>query len=342
MSNPKYHHLIPRTYLRAWCHSNDSVYVVDKGKRKLETKNINTNFGISQFHTITAGMMICEDNDLNQIFKYLDGYEIYLNNKKLSDFHEYNINYTDFDDWIIKKDSKPVSKKTKNILKSKIEQEKILEIENLWQIKFENKWRWLRDTIEYNVLRTKSTEINQFYKGLIMRFVVAFNWRGFYGNELFRKEYEWISDMINLDEIIIPYEERYKVYLETASVEMEHLLLLKNYREFLRDKGIMYKMAVNYVRLLGIMFYVAGGSNNFITSDNPSFIGKFEGQSVHIFPVSPRVIVCLGKNGKNEDKYLVKKVPDRLVSMINKQIYDNCVDRIIMFDSKDNIAKSIF
>ena len=32
-----------------------------------------------------------------------------------------------------------------------------------------------------------------------------------YGNELFRKEYEWISDMINLDEIIIPYEERYKV-----------------------------------------------------------------------------------------------------------------------------------
>ncbi len=72
--NQKYHHLIPRTYLKSWCYSNKSIYVFNKEKRKYETKNIENNFGITQFHSIVAGMPICEENDLKKIFECLEGY----------------------------------------------------------------------------------------------------------------------------------------------------------------------------------------------------------------------------------------------------------------------------
>ena len=72
MTVPKYHHLIPRAYLKAWCHSNDSVYVIDKISNNKEVKNIKTNFGVTQFHSIFAGMTMCNNDNLLKIFDCLN------------------------------------------------------------------------------------------------------------------------------------------------------------------------------------------------------------------------------------------------------------------------------
>jgi hypothetical protein len=329
MSEPKYHHRIPRTYLRAWCYSNDSIYVMDKRTQKKDIKNINNNFGQTQFHSIIAGMPICEHKDLVRIFEALAGYEVFHDGKKLISLTEYNNHYYDFGNWVIKKDGKRISKKQKNIIFDKISKVKINEIETLWAKKYENRWPYMREIIEQQVIETNLNVLDEFYKGLIMKFVVAFNWRGFYGNDSFKSTYKWISDATGMDEIDIPLKERQKKYLKTVSEEFEHLLTLKKYREFLNDKGIIYDVAKNYIRLAGIKFYVAVGKEKFITTDNPSFIKKTpEGLYVHIMPVSPRVLISVGKNSGKDRTYIVQRISDKTVSMINKQIFDSSVGKI--------------
>lgn len=330
MTVPKYHHLIPRTYLKAWCHSNDSIYVIDKINNNKEVKNIKTNFGVTQFHSIVAGMTMCNNDDLLKIFDCLNGYEVIYNCEKITSLEKYNNYYFDFDNWLIKKDNDVITRKEKNILKNKIEQVKILDIEVLWESKYESKWRWLRETIEYNVLNSDLNEIHQFYKGLIMKSVIAFNWRGFQGNNNFNEIYQDISNCIELYSINIKKEDRIKRNLENADDEMKHNLILKKYREFLNDGGIIYDMARNYIKLLNITFYVANEESRFITSDNPSFTCKcLDNKIIHIMPVSPKVLICIGRDSERYNSYIINRLSDEQVSKINNIIIENSVERII-------------
>lgn len=330
MPVPKYHHLIPRTYLKAWCHSNGSVYVIDKKTNNKELKNIKTNFGITQFHSIVAGMIMCNYKDLLKIFDCLNGYKVIYNGEEITSLEKYNNYYFDFDNWTIKKDNEIVTKKQKNRLKNEINQIRILDIENLWESKYERKWRWLRDTIEYNVLNSNVNEIPQFYKGLIMKSVIAFNWRGFQGNNNFNEIYQWVSNIIQLESINIKKEQRIKMNLENADDEMKHNLILKKYREFLNDSGIIYDMAKSYIRLLNITFYVASQERVFITSDNPSFTCEYlDNKIIHIMPVSPKVLICIGRESESSNNYIIKKLSDEQVSKINNIIIENSVERII-------------
>ncbi|AAK81455.1 hypothetical protein BJV85_000371 [Clostridium acetobutylicum] len=149
MTNQKYHHLIPRTYLKAWCYNKDSIYVFDTKNRIFEGKNIKKNFGITQFHSIVAGMPICEEEDLKKIYKCLDGYEIYYEGRLLTNLMEYNKYYCKFAEWVIKSNNIDISRKNKNILRAKIDKVKILDIEQLWSEKYEDKWNIVRENIEY-------------------------------------------------------------------------------------------------------------------------------------------------------------------------------------------------
>ncbi|HEY8891030.1 MAG TPA: DUF4238 domain-containing protein [Clostridium sp.] len=336
MHNPKYHHLIPKTYLKAWCYSNESTYVMDKKTKLIETKNIGNNFGISQFHSIVAGMPICEEDDLVQIFKALSGYEIFYESKQLNNLDEYNRNYLNFANWIIKKDEIQIVDKKKRTLKTEIGKVKIKDIENLWATKYEDKWKCLLETIEHNIYKTNSLKVDEFLKGIIMKFVIAFNWRGFYSNELFMATYKTIISNANLDKINIPVGERYKNNLDTVEKEFEHLMVLKKYREFLKDEGLMYDSAKNYIRLMSIKFCISTGNNKFITSDNPSFICvNNEGHQLeHIMPISPNVVMAIGLDGANDNKYIIERISDKQVSQINKKILDNSIERIISIQNK--------
>lgn len=188
----------------------------------------------------------------------------------------------------------------------------------------------IRETIEYNITHAKASKIDEFLKGLIMKFVIAFNWRGFYGNQEFKDVYKYVISGLDFDKILIPNNERYKPFLETIEEENEHLMVLKNYREFLRDKGIIYETTKNYIRLMNIKFYISTGDNKFITSDNPSFVCKnIDGLLVHIMPISPKITIAIGLNSSKENEYLIEILSDKEISKINKIILDNSIKRII-------------
>ncbi|ADZ22572.1 hypothetical protein BJV85_000372 [Clostridium acetobutylicum] len=184
-------------------------------------------------------------------------------------------------------------------------------------------------------MNSQGDKIDEFYKGLIIKSLIAFNWRGFHTNNAFKSVYKWISDIIGLDKINIPVEERQKNYLTTASQEMEHSILLRKYREFLNDTGIIYYMAKMYIKIMSIKFYIATGNNKFITSDNPSFIcNNVDGKLVHIMSISPDIVMTVGINKNHEEKYYIERISSKDVTKINKIIYDNSIEKVITNNNK--------
>lgn len=331
MSSPKYHHLISRVYLRAWCCFKNGVYTMDK-YGVIERKNINNNFGVNHFHSIKAGMPICRLEDLIEIFKVLEGYEVFLGKKKLKNVYEYNKNYYNFNNWIIKKENKIISRKIRNKIKNKINQTNIMSIEHLWDIKYEKKWRDIRINIESKLLKSNFNYIEEFDKDLIIKFIVLYNLRGFHSNDELNMVCDIISTILKLDKINLPFRER-KRNVKTAEDSIRHLFILNEHYNFLNDYGYMYNIAKSYLDKQ-LKFFIADGNKKFITSDNPSFIYKNEfGYKIHFMAISPKVAVCIDLNSKS-DKYIIDKVNDNEVAILNKKIRENSVSKIILNTNK--------
>lgn len=326
MTKAKYHHLVPQTYLKSWTQNGKSIKVIDKKSGKFETQNIERNFGEIQFHSIVAGMPICEESDLNEIYKILNGCDVFYKEERLNTLFDVNYHYSFKDEWKILKNGFEVSKKEKNIIMSDIEKTKIRDIEELWSKKYEDKWPMLLDIIQQKIELRRSPIIDEFYKGLIMKMVVALNWRGFQGNDIYKDAFCNVNNITNLKEIQIPKKSRFKSYLENVSDEYEHQILLEKYREFLRNDGIIYHNAKIYIQRLTIKFYIAGGKRDFYTSDNPSFVDKnLDGQRVHYFPVTPRILIVIGNYEKKSNKYYIETINDKNVNDINRIIKENSV-----------------
>ena len=77
--------------------------------------------------------------------------------------------------------------------------------------------------------------------------------------------------MYKRQEIEIPEEERFLPCLKTASDEMKHNLLLKYYRKYLNDDGVIYTHSIASLKHTNFHFLVADGPTYFDTSNNPSF-----------------------------------------------------------------------
>lgn len=337
MSKAKYHHLVPRVYLRPWCYKNDSIYVLDKGSKKIESKNINNNFGKSNFHSLQVGMPILNRVELKEIFEPLKGYDVYFEETRLEDYSILNDKYYAFDEWIIKKEDRIISKRDRNEILSSVEGKKIIDIEKAWATKYEDKWNIFREDLIDRISKTQDLKTDAIKEGFLMKFIVGMNWRGFLGNKDFTAIYDFISGGLGLKKIQIPDEERYKKYLETADDdEMKNYILLKRYREFLNDKGYIYEMARQYIRNLEIKFYIAEDNVNFITSDNPSFITEnIDKKHVHVMPITPKVLACIGKSTNKGNEYFIELVNNKEVRKINDIIFKEAFEKIIMIDKRD-------
>jgi len=101
----KYHHLVPQTYMSAWAHGNgtlnieflsDSGNVVERNKEKIA--------GITDFHSIKAGMPFCTQADTDTIFTPVTPYTVEYDGNILQATLEMNEAYYDFDDWNITRD----------------------------------------------------------------------------------------------------------------------------------------------------------------------------------------------------------------------------------------------
>lgn len=323
----KYHHLIPRTYLSAWEHGKGTLNVEFFSEPgAIISRNKDNIAGITEYHSIKAGMPICTQSDTDLIFASLSPYKVILDGKQLSNTLDMNKHFAEFDKWtIIRQDGTKVSKKP--ILRE-IEKVKIRDIEQNWSDKYENNWSEEVSRIENNILNFSADRINEFDKEYIMKFFVALDWRSFTSNEQF-------NTMINillegLEDTEIPQENRIISQAKTAKEEMRHYLLLNYYRQYLNDTGVMFEFVKAYLKKTSFHFLVSDGAAHFITSDNPSFMHKTEtGSLIGLLPITPNILLVQGRDESNTGLYCITHILDEEVQHYNSIIREHAEKFIV-------------
>lgn len=154
----------------------------------------------------------------------------------ISDNFELSRIYYDFENWTVyRQDGSIVSKKK---LKSEIDKVKIRDIETLWSLKYEDAWGTIRSELEEIIMNSPDGIIQDTNKEYLMKFYTALDWRSIKSNIQFNDAWECLcKEVLHLDEIDIPEEERELPILDNAVEEMKHNLLLKFYRQYLNDLG---------------------------------------------------------------------------------------------------------
>lgn len=331
----KYHHLIPQTYISAWGNISGTISYKELKTGMCGKKNKDNILGINHYHSIIAGMPICTEDDVKEIFAILKDYNVEYQGKVITDLMQINQIYYDFENWKItrKSDGTIASKKP---IKSAIDQVKIRDIETLWSTKYENHWPEVRTEIEKRVLKA-SGEIEEFQKDFLMKFYVSIDWRSSATDPLFAKEFKRLStDILQMDQVEIPKDERGLPFFETMADYFEHCLLLMTFRRFLHDEGTMCVQVEASEKNTNFHFLIADGKSRFITSDNPSFIClREDGLKVGLMPITPRILMAQGKSGNSDNVYYVTHITEEAVERYNKKIEENALQYIIY----DNTGK---
>jgi len=279
----KEQHLIPRTYMRNWCYSGDSVWTIDKRVKPYQicTRNIENINKLSFHYDIKAGDLFATTQSLECIFGFLDAHEIYFEGTKL-DLNNMNINYFCVDQWeIIKPDGKPANKKERNLIKDKLRKSRYTFIETEWDKQYEKNWDIFISEIERKVISMKDGEKDQLTssdKEMLMRYLVMFDWRSKSGNSILDEAFDSVIDFISsmspeFDKIVIPNKDRTHKVDQTLIDAIRVSKYRKAYYEFLsNDTGNMKKYFDIYYRYLTFNFCITDSNNQFITSDNPAFM----------------------------------------------------------------------
>lgn len=324
----KYHHLVPQTYMSAWANQSGTLnieFLSNPGK--IVPRNKEKIAGIRDYHSIKAGMPFCTKSDTDILFSGLSDYNVEINGVLVSDTMDMNKHFFDFDNWIVtRKDGTLVSKKS---LKRELEKIKIKDIEVNWCVKYENHWGTFVNEIEKKILNAQAEYISSFNKDYLMKFFVALDWRGFQSNKQFEVLLELFTKDL-LQQIDIPPKERELPCLETAADEIRHELLLRFYRLFLEDKGVIYKHAEAELKHTGFHFLIADGPTYFDTSDSPSFVFKrSDGTYKGVMPITPQVLLTQEKCTDKSDVYCISHITDKAVQKYNTIIKENATEFII-------------
>lgn len=331
-SKAKYHHLIPQTYMSAWANESGTLSYKDIVSGELDTKNKDNLCGINHYHSIIAGMPICTADDADEIFAVLKDYNVMYEGKKVMDSLDLNQIYYDFYNWEItrKTDGSIASKKS---IKNNIDQVKIRDVEENWSIKYESLWPAVRARIEENILYV-SGDIAEFDKEFLMKFFIAIDWRSTASEPLFQEKIQWLcSDVLALEKVETPEDERELPFFETMYDYYEHCLLLKLYRRYLDDDGPIFIQAMQNLKYTSFHFLVADGDIKFITSDNPSFVyDRDDGLKVGLMPVTPHILLAQGRKTEEDHIYRVTHITDEAVKRYNGIIEKNA-DKYVIYDN---------
>ncbi|WP_225340327.1 DUF4238 domain-containing protein [Lysinibacillus capsici] len=324
----KYHHLVPQTYMSAWAHGNGTLNIEFlKSPGKIVERNKERIAGITDFHSIKAGMPICTESDANIIFEPILSYIVEYEGNVLESPLDMNKYYYDFEKWVVKRaDGSLVSKKS---IKREIEKIKIKDIESNWSSKYENNWASQVAKIESTLLNMPNGEVAIFDREYLMKFFTALDWRGFISNQVFEKIYKNLTSN-SLGNIEIPSNERLLPSLKTASDEFRHNLLLKFFRQYLNDTGIIFEEVNANLKYTNFHFLIADGPTKFITSDSPAFTYVREDKKlVGLLPITPRILMAKGKYKESYKIYYVTHITDEAVKNYNDIIRSNADEFII-------------
>ena len=332
-TNAKYHHLIPRTYLSAWEHGKGTLYVRFLNKENVIERNKDKIAGVTNYHSIVAGMPIVTVEDADKIFSCLKNLEVHYGDTIISDNLKLNNIYYDFDNWeIYRKDGTVVSKKK---LKSEIDKVKIRDIEELWSMKYETQWVKVRSKLEDRISNSSDGTIECANKEYLMKFYTALDWRSIKSNNAFNEVWEYLcNEVLHLDEVGIPKNDRELLMLDNTSEEIKHYLLLKFYRQYLNDSGIIYEHAMENLARTSFHFLVADGVETFSTSDNPAFkFKRLDGKIEGILPITPRILMVQGKCSNQDSNFYVSHITDETVIRYNTEIEKNASEFVIQLNN---------
>lgn len=168
-----------------------------------------------------------------------------------------------------------------------------------------------------------------------MKFYTALDWRSIKSNMQFNDAWEWLcKEVLRLDEIDIPEEERGLPILDNAAEEMKHNLLLKFYRQYLNDSGVIYTHAMANLSNTSFHFLVADGPETFNTSDNPVFVfRRLDGKLQGILPLSPRILMAQGRNSEHDENFYVTHITDEAVKRYNIEIEKNAARFVVQLNN---------
>src|SRR5699024_46518 len=120
-----------------------------------------------------------------------------------------------------------------------------------------------------------------------------------------------------------------------AADEIRHCMLLKFYRSYLNDEGMIYKNAMSNLKYTNFHFLIADSEETFITSDNPSFIYKRQDQKImFLLPITPRILMYQGNAKEDDENYYITTVINKEVKRYNRIIEENANQFIIMKNNK--------
>lgn len=334
-SNSVYHHLIPQTYMKSWCFNSKTIWAYNKQTAEWKDCNIEKICGINYYHSIRVKNLYVTPESLNKIFGILKPYRIFLGDNLLDTPKKMHKEYSQFDNWkIVYPNGVIISKKKKNDIKTKIEQAKFNEIEEQWNIQFENGWTKLIKEIQDNLLRIRRKEPIQLTTHAfseLIRYFVMFEWRGFSGSSNFSDAFAYIDSILPFSSAEIPEEDRILDGCNNVLEEMKHNLLIKQFNLFQSQKGVIQTYQENLEKNFTIAFLISPDNYNFITSDSPCFKFKNKDGAIEPFFVAlPNLAIVLTKKDPDSpQRYYILELSQLEVDEYNKAIYNNAVNLIL-------------
>lgn len=310
MGEQKYQHYVPQTYLNKWLDDNNQIHLYNKNSELIKSCKTTRVMGINDLYTKdTDYLLACTEVEKKEIFECLNGYDIYLKEKRLINIEDLCNNYYCFDEWIIK--DKTGNKRSKKIFKSDIEKVRILSLEKSLSY-VENRWNNIYTSVLNLIDGNKSEEM--FIKEQmdeLKKFIFIQDWRTIGKIDLYKGSINKIMGFLKddnqelLNEIVNEFSKCF--FLET----------IENFINGVTESVI--NTDFNKFKMAHMKIFKVTGNKKFLTNDNPVlYVDNKKLQYGIYYPISPGITLGFFKGDNN--KISIEEMPDNSVRELNKII----------------------
>lgn len=318
MAERKYQHYVPQTYLKKWLDANNQVHLYDKEDNLIKSCKTDRIMGINDLYTKGIGyLVVCSNVEKKEIFKSLDGFDIFIENRLLRDENDFSLNYYLFDKWLIK--DKNGNVRNKKPFQNDIEQVRVLTVEKLLS-DIENRWNNLYESIiELVNSKNQKQSIDKFTDKKMeefKRFIFIQEWRTTDKIKMFK---EAINESIGFMR-----NEMGEVYNEMIN-EFPKYFFMKKLEKFIRHiPEPIIDSQYNNFKMSYLKIFVTTGNQTFLTNDNPIIIvnnnldNKKNIKQGLYYPISPSIVCGFFKGYNN--KVSIEQMPVNTIRRLNKLI----------------------
>lgn len=313
MSNSKYQHYVPQTYLKKWLNSNNQLFLYGKDNQVKKVCKTDRILGKTNFY-VKDDLVIFSEEQKRKKFSCLEGFIVICEGKKLKTLDELAKNYFLFDEWIIKNSDNDVCSKKK--FKSEIEKVKILDIDDLLG-KIETEWNEIYEVIKGLVENPEEKNIDQRILKKVKKIAIIQEYRN----------PKKINELEKLMEIKLGFlKDEMKECYDIMKNEFPKPLFLKNLENLLdgNPKGV-YKERYNAFEKSSLKIMKATGNEKYLTNDNPINFLKYKNEFEIIYFVLSPDILCFFILDEKE-KFKIEQMPMNDIRKFNKKIRKDAIE----------------